>query len=263
MQSRKIGIFDSGLGGLLVARAVRKMMPQYDYVYLGDVKNLPYGEKTEKEIYKNTQKALTYLFKNKCEIVVIACNTVSAESLRRIQQEWLPKSIYKDRKVLGVIRPTAELVGKYKNIGLIGTRRTVESGTYKEELKIINPKIKLTDLATPKLVPMVEDGEYDMEILKKYLVPFRKVDALILACTHYGLLKKEIRKILGTKPKIITQEDLLPRKLKIYLKKHLEITKKLSKRQSVEILVTKINSRYKNLAQKWFGGKVKLKLIKL
>ena len=239
---QKIGIFDSGLGGLIIAKAIRQALPEYDYVYLGDTKNLPYGDKTEQEIYRNTKKALEFLFRNNCGIVIVACNTVSAQALRKIQQNWLPKSKYKDRKVLGVIRPTAEIVGKFKNIGLIGTKRTIDSGTYREELKNINFKIKLTAQATPKLVTMIEEGKYDNEVLKKYLMPMKKVDVLILGCTHYGLLKKEIKKILGAKIKIIAQEDLLPKKLKIYLKHHTEIREKLS-----------INPRYKKLALSWFG----------
>jgi glutamate racemase len=259
----KIGIFDSGLGGLIIARAIRKAMPEYDYVYLGDTKRLPYGNKTQKKIYQNTIEALTYLFERDCVLVVVACNTVSSQALRKIQQEWLPKSKYFDRKVLGVIRPTAEVVGKYKNIGLIGTSRTVDSSAYLQELKKINKNINLLAKATPKLVPMIESGKYYEKILKNYLAPFKDVEVLIFGCTHYGMLKQQIQDILGLKIKIIAQEELLPKKLKMYLYKHKEITKKLSKNKKFELLVTKFNKPYQKLSQEWFGAKTKPELIKL
>lgn len=264
----KIGIFDSGLGGLIVARAIRKKMPQYDYVYLGDTKRLPYGNKSQTQIYKNTTEAIEYLFEKDCALVIVACNTASSQALRKIQQTWLPRvSKYKDRKVLGVIRPTAEAVGQLKNIkkiGLVGTLRTVDSTAYKQELKKINRGIKLLAKATPKLVPMIEQGEQEKYevILKIYLAPFKNTEALILGCTHYGMLKKEIQNILGRKIKIIAQEELLPKKLESYLSKHGEIRKKLSKNKKFEILLTKFAPRYDKLAREWFG-KVKPKLVNL
>jgi glutamate racemase len=259
----KIGIFDSGLGGLIVAKAIRKAMPQYDYIYLGDTKRLPYGNKTQDKIYQNTIEALQYLFEKDCILIIVACNTVSSQALRKVQQEWLPKSKYFDRKVLGVIRPTVEMVGKFKNIGLIGTERTVDSSAYLQELKKINKNIILLAKATPKLVPMIERGEYNEIILENYLIPFKNVEVLILGCTHYGILKQKIHNILGLKIKIIAQENLLPRKLKSYLVKHKEITKKLSKNKKFEFLVTKLNKPYEKLAHEWFGKKTKIKLVNI
>lgn len=259
----KIGVFDSGLGGLVIARAIRKTIPEYDYIYLGDTKRLPYGNKTQDEIYQNTIQALEYLFKKDCVLIIIACNTVSSQALRKVQQEWLPKSKYFDRKILGVIRPTVEVVGGFVNIGLIGTVRTVDSTAYSQELKKINSEMNLLDRATPKLVSMIESGKYNEKILKNYLVPFKGVEVLIFGCTHYGMLRKEIQSILGPKIKIIAQEDILPKKLKSYLAKHKEITKRLSKNNKFEILVTKLTERYKKLSSEWFGAKTKPKLIKL
>lgn len=259
----KIGIFDSGLGGLIIARAIRKDMPSYDYVYLGDTKNLPYGNKSQKQIYKNTVKAITYLFEKNCFLVIVACNTVSSQALRKVQQEWLPKSKYKDRRVLGVIRPTAEVTGKSSRIGLIGTVRTIDSTAYMQELQKINPKIKLFTQATPNLVPMVESGVFDEKILKRYLSVFKNIDSLILGCTHYGLLEKEIKEILGPKVKIVAQERFIPLKLKDYLKRHPEITKKISLNSKFEVQVTKTNNRYEQLSKKWFGKNIKPKLVTL
>lgn len=251
----KIGIFDSGLGGLSIARAIRKAMPEYYYVYLGDAKGLPYGNKSQAVIYRNTVRAVEYLFKNDCALVIVACNTASSQALRKIQQEWLPNSKYRDRRVLGVIRPTVESVGKFKNIGLIGTLRTIDSSAYLQELKKVNraerragKNIKLTSLVTPKLVDMVETGKYDGKILKKYLSPFKNSECLILGCTHYGVLKGKIGKILGRKVRIIAQEDIIPGKLKNYLKRHPEISGKLSKNRKMEILATKITKSNKSFS---------------
>ena len=259
----KIGIFDSGLGGLIVVRAIRKKLPEYDFVYLGDTKNLPYGNKSQNYIYKHSVQAIEYLFQKDCVLIIVACNTISSQALRKIQQEWLPNSIYKDRRVLGVIRPTVEMVGNFKNIGLIGTNRTIDSTAYLQELKKINKNIKLFARATPKLVPMIEKGKYEEKILTKYLLPFKNVDSLILGCTHYGMLKKEIQEILNKKVKLIAQEDLLPAKLKNYLFRHTEIEKKLYRNKKFEILVTKTSERYKKLATLWFGEKTKIELVNL
>lgn len=233
-------------------RAIKKYLPQYEYVYLGDTKNLPYGDKSREEIYKNTKKAIEYLFEQDCVLVILACNTASAQALRKIQQEWLPESRYKNRKVLGVIRPTVESVGSAKKIGLIGTAHTVNSGAYLQELQKINPKIKLFSLAAPKLVPMIESGRASSNILPNDLAKFRHCDALILGCTHYPVLKKEFKKILGKGVKIVSQDEIIPKKLKIYLKNHPEIRKKLSKNKKVKILVTRKTKTTDTLAKKWF-----------
>jgi glutamate racemase len=266
----KIGIFDSGLGGLVVARTLRKAMPQYDYIHLGDTKRLPYGNKSQTQIYKNTVRAISYLLEQDCALVIVACNTASSQALRKIQQSWLPQSSqakYKNRRILGVVRPTVESIGKFKNIGLIGTLRTVDSTAYVQELKKMNEDIKLTAKATPKLVPMIEQGnlrkqkEYK-QILENYLIPFKNTKVLILGCTHYGIIKNDIQKILGKKIKIIAQEELLPKKLQSYLAKHTEIQKQLSKNRTFELLVTKSSKRYEKLSSEWFG-KVTPKLIKI
>ena len=246
----KIGIFASGLGGLMISKALREKLPQYDYIYLGDTKNLPYGNKSQQTIYKNTVRAVRYLFDKNCVLVILACNTASSKALRKIQTQWLPKSKYKDRKVLGVIRPTVESVVKSTKIGLIGTIRTIDSSAYLQELKKINKNIKLVAKATPKLVPMIEKGEYKEEILKNYLLPFKNIETLILGCTHYGILKEKVRKILGPKVKIIVQEDILPYKLKNYLSRHKDIVRKLSKNRTIEILVTKNTKSIKKFSPK-------------
>ncbi len=257
----KIGIFDSGLGGLVILKELkRSSLRDFDFLYLGDTKNLPYGNRSQAEIYRLAAKAVQYMFEQGCELVVVACNTVSSKALRRLQREWLPKSQYKDRKILGIIRPTVENVGKFKRVGLIGTKATVESWAYSHELDHVNPKIKLIAKATPKLVPMIEAEKFDEKVLREYLKDFRNIDALILGCTHYGLLKKQIKNMLPKSVRVIAQEDLLPTKLAGYLKRHTAIKRKLTKNGRIELQVTKTNPVYTKLADEWFG-KSKLKEV--
>ncbi len=248
----KIGIFDSGLGGLVILRQLKKQLPRFDYIYLGDTKNLPYGNKTQKQIYNLSAKAVEYLFSQDCELIIIACNTVSSQALRRLQREYLLKSKYKTRRILGVIRPTVEVLGKAKTVGLICTNRTIDSFAYSRELENVNPNIKLVAQATPKLVPMIEARKLDQIVLKNYLRQFKNIDTLILGCTHYGLIKKEIQKFLPG-VKIVAQEDLLPSKLKSYLHSHKALEHKLSKHGKMELQVTKVSPIYKKLAKEWFG----------
>ncbi len=155
----KIGIFDSGLGGLIIAKSIRKSMPEYDYVYLGDTKRVPYGNRSHETVYEFTKQAVDYLFKKEnCKIVIIACNTASARALRRIQQEYLLKN-FPDRKVLGVLIPTAEECAKYKKVGIIATTGTILSNTFVDEIKKINKKTQIFQNPAPMLVPLAEEGE--------------------------------------------------------------------------------------------------------
>lgn len=250
----KIGVFDSGLGGVIVLRELKKHLPRFEYVYLGDTKNMPYGEKTQKQIYTLTQKACEYLFKQDCALIIVACNTASSQALRKLQQEWLPKSKYSDRKILGIIRPTVEMVPLKGKVGLIGTRRTIDSQAYKKEFQNTNHKIELISKATPKLATMVESGEFDEGVLAKYLQPFKdaKVSTLVLACTHYGELHKEIAKLMPKGTKILCQEQLLPGKLKTYLSNHPELSRRLSKKSTLELQVTKRAEKFSELAREWF-----------
>lgn len=259
----KIGVFDSGLGGLLILRALKKELPQYDYVYLGDTQRVPYGNRSHETIYRFLEEAVDYLFKENCGLIVVACNTASAEALRKIQQQYLPKH-YPKRRVLGVIIPTAEEVLKVKNvkrIGVLATQATVGSGAYVREVKKLNQKIKVFQSAAPLLVPLVEnDGiKWSEPILKAYLQPLlkEKVDTIILGCTHYPILKTKIRRLAGVR--VISQDECLPRKLKDYLRGHTEIEKQLTKKHTVKLLVTDITPSFIATTRNWFNGKAKLK----
>ncbi len=263
----KIGIFDSGLGGLIIARSIRKMMPEYDYVYLGDTKRVPYGNRSHEAVFEFTKQGVEYLFKKEnCAIVIIACNTASARALRRIQQEYLVQN-FPERKVLGVLVPTAEECAKYKRVGIIGTAGTITSNTFVDEIEKLNTKTKIFQNPAPMLVPLAEEGEKVRAVpfLNEYLKPFKakKIEALALGCTHYPFFKKEIRKILPKNIKIISQDEIVPKKLKDYFVRHPEISKQFSKGKTTKILLTDLTKNIEKLSKKWFGKDAKPELIKL
>jgi len=271
----KIGIFDSGLGGLIIAKAIRKAMPEYDYVYLGDTKRVPYGNRSHQAVFEFTKEAMNYLFKKEnCGIVIIACNTSSARALRRIQQEYLVNYNHtrkimgeSERKILGVLIPTAEEAVKYKRVGILGTLGTITSNTFPKEIKKISKKTQVFQNFAPMLVPLIEEGEKVLakQFILKYLKPFlnKKLNAVALGCTHYPFYKNEIKKILGPKIKVISQDEIIPKKLKNYFARHPEIEKKLAKNKKVKILVTDITPNIKKLSQKWFGKNIKPELVNL
>jgi glutamate racemase len=228
----KLGIFDSGLGGLLIAKSIQDRMPDLDIIYLGDTLHLPYGNRSEQAIYSYTRACVDYLFKQECELVIVACNTASASALRKLQQGYL-KENYPGRRILGVVVPMIEaaLDRGHHNIGLIGTNYTVHSNVYEEELRKINPSIKLSQVNTPLLVPLIEyDGlEWVDSVLKRYLKPLEeeKIESLLLSCTHYVCLKDRIRKEFGMD--VLSQDEIIPLKLENYLERHPEINARISR----------------------------------
>jgi len=270
LRSNMVGVFDSGFGGLTVLKAIVKTLPQYDYIYLGDSARAPYGNRSEELIFKFSQQAVDYLFKQGCQLIILACNTASAEALRRIQQKYLPEN-YPKKKVLGVIRPTVEeAVGATKShkIGIIGTEATISSDAYVREIKNLNPKVKVFQQACPLLVPIIEAGEHKWEgidlILKKYLTPLieKKIDTLILGCTHYPIIKNKIKKITG-QIRLVSQEEIIGSKLADYLKRHPEIEKKLNKTRKRFFFTTDLTDRFQKLGSQFFGQKISPKIVDL
>ena len=274
-----IGVFDSGLGGLTILKALIKKLPQYDYMYFGDNINAPYGNKSHEEIYQHTEKALDFLFSQKCEIVILACNTASAEALRKIQVEYLPKK-YPDRKVLGVLIPSVEeAVEAFKNnkpsldnkrVGIIATCATVNSNKYQKEIFKLDKQVKVFSIATPLLAPIVEAGKENKtkttEILKEYLEKLKKknIKYLILGCTHYSFLQKQIQKILGKDIKIINTEKAVAEKLKSYLDKHKEIKNSLKADGKRVFYTTGDVKIFRKLGEKFLDQKIeKLKKVTL
>jgi glutamate racemase len=275
MPKMKIGVFDSGLGGLFVMRALAQKLPRYDYVYLGDTARVPYGNRSPQVVHQFLEEAVDFLFKRGCGLVIVACNTASAEALRKIQQDYLPKH-YPSRRVLGVIIPTVEeaLAGKsrgaanapsIRRLGVLATQGTVRSGTYAREAQKLAPHIKVFQSAAPLLVPLIENGgtKWAEPIVREYLAPLRRAKAqkIILGCTHYPALKDMIRKLSGAP--VVSQDELIQRKLADYLARHPEIDSRLGKTGKRELLVTDITPGYERLARKWFGKNARLKKVAL
>ncbi|OGE83885.1 MAG: glutamate racemase [Candidatus Doudnabacteria bacterium RIFCSPLOWO2_01_FULL_44_21] len=263
----KIGVFDSGLGGLylLSSMVMSKDLSKYDYVYLGDTKNLPYGEKNQRQILELTSKGVDFLFRQGCQLVIVACNTSSAQALRKIQQNFLPK-YYQDRRVLGVIRPTVELI-KAGDTCVIATNATVKAKAYTRELRKLNSALKISEIPAPELVPLLETNQLAKleKAVRKYsaIIENKKVKNLILGCTHYAIIGDKFAQSLGKGIKLISQDKVVPIKLLDYLNRHPKIDKKLTKKRQRKIYVTKLSLDFAKNARTWFGQKVKLELAKI
>jgi len=263
----KIGVFDSGLGGLAIAQAIMNRLPQYDYLYLGDTKRVPYGGRSQETIHEFTSQALNYLFEHDCQLVILACNTASSEALRKSQQEYLPQN-YPDRRILGVIIPTAEACFEWDQalrVGVLATISTVESKAYERELLRQSPRVEVFQVGAPLLVPIVEnDGmKYIAPILDDYLAPLleAKVDRLVLGCTHYCLLKKEIRERVNVP--VVSQDEVVPEKLADYLVRHPEIEELLDRSGRREYHVTDVTTGYERLAAELAGHPILLQKVSL
>ncbi|MGE5392595.1 MAG: glutamate racemase [Candidatus Saccharibacteria bacterium] len=237
----KIGVFDSGLGGLLTLKHLRQSLPQYDYVYFGDTLHMPYGSKTAEEVFALTRGAVESLFDLDCGLVIVACNTASSEALRRVQQEVLPGR-FPDRRVLGVIRPIAESAYLARRIGVLATEGTVNSEAYLREILKVNPEAFIVQQAAPSLVPLLEAGKKAdaAKDLPKYLAPLREaaIDTLVLGCTHYPLLKEQFKELMP-EVSLIDQTGILPDKLADYLSRHPEIEGRLDKNGVTRLILTK------------------------
>lgn len=262
-RTKKIGIFDSGLGGLYVARAVQQMLPQYDYAYLGDTLNVPYGGRSMEAIYELSKKAIQFLFEEQdCELAIIACNTASVTALRKLQNEYLIKN-HPDKRILGVIVPTLESATELgaTQIGLIATEYTVRSKIYDEEIAKITPSAKIFGQPTPLLVPLIENhGEkYMEEILNDYLEPLiaEGLDSLILGCTHYIAIKDLVRQITRHRVRVLSQDEIIPPKLKDYLSRHPEMEQKLSQNDGFDIFATDVNPSFIKNVDKLMGTDIK------
>ena len=268
-----IGFFDSGFGGLTVLKEVEKLLPQYSYLYLGDNLRAPYGTRKQKEIFKFTLEGIEFLFAQGAELVIIACNTSSSLALRKIQREVLPRK-YPGKKVLGIIIPTAEDAGKFtrtKNIGVLATPATVKYGAYAKEIKKHCPDLKCFQEACPELVPLIEGGKHAHrkldKTIEKYLEALlkksKKIDAVILGCTHYALIEDNIRKILPKDIKVISQGKTIAQKLKKYLTRHSEIKKKLDRKSGRLFFTTGEKRNVERLAKVFYGRTIRFKKISL
>ena len=268
-----IGIFDSGFGGLTVMREYLKQYPKYDYVYLGDQANAPYGNHSQDHVNKLVVQNVDFLAKKGCKLIIIACNTASAEALRHVQ------SLYKGRPaILGVLIPAAEealKVTRFGAIGVIGTRGTIESGAYDRELLKLAPihykptdkrahyHIRTVSQACPLLVPLVEEGMTDDAptnmILKKYLMPLKEahVDTLILGCTHYPMLQKHIHRIMGKQCTLISSSQAAVDAIGDWFRRHKDIEKSLTKKGARVYYTTDCLERFNDLGSRFLGQKIK------
>jgi glutamate racemase len=264
-----IGVFDSGFGGLVVLREFLQVLPEYDYLYLGDNARIPYGTRSDRVVIRFTEEAVDYLFRQGCRLIVLACHTASARALRRIQQVWLPER-YPDLRVLGVLIPTVEEAvarTRGKRVGVIATEGTVASQSFDLELKKLDPEVTVIQQACPLLVPIIESGEQEWEgtalILRRYLAPFQDVDTLILGCTHYSILKDHIRAILGPGHELICSGQVTAAKLVDYLARHPEMETRFSRGRTRRYLTTDLTPRFAQLASLFMGHPLSSEVVEL
>ena len=268
-----IGVFDSGYGGLTILSKFRELLPQYDYLYLGDNARTPYGTRSFEVVYEFTLQAVRRLFELGCPLVILACNTASAKALRSIQQNDLP---YLDatRRVLGVIRPTAECIGSItetRHVGLLATAGTVKSGSYPLEIHKLFPDIQVTGIACPLWVPLVENNEADSEgadyFVNKYISRLLErdpaIDTLILGCTHYPLLINKIRRFTPARIRLVSQGEYVSRSLKDYLLRHPEMDSRCSKNGRCEFLTTESVEKFRECASVFLQQDVDVRSITL
>ena len=258
-----IGVFDSGYGGLTILRQIRRTMPQYDYLYLGDNARAPYGTRSFDVVYEFTLQAVRYLFEQGCHLVILACNTASAKALRSIQQNDLPE-IDPQRRVLGVIRPTVEVVGsisKSRHVGIMATPGTIRSRTYELEIAKLSPDIQVTGEACPMWVPLVENEEYDSpgadyfvrQRIDNLLRRDPLIDSIILGCTHYPLLLGKIRQYMPEGIHVIEQGGYVAQSLKDYLCRHPEMEERITKGGTVRFLTTEQAEAFQQKAAVFIG----------
>jgi glutamate racemase len=258
-----IGVFDSGYGGLTVLKEMVARLPAYDYIYLGDNARAPYGNRSFETVYQYTLQCVQWLFDQGCPLVILACNTASAKALRTIQQHDLPK-IAPDNRVLGVIRPTTEVVGNYTRTGKVGvlaTRGTVLSDSYPIEIGKFYPELQVFQQACPLWVPLIENDEHDKPgadyFVKEYtgqlLDQSAGIDTILLACTHYPLLKDKIAQYLPAGSMLISQGEIVAASLVDYLQRHPEIEQRCSKGRHLRFFTTDSTEDFDNHASIFYG----------
>lgn len=254
-----IGIFDSGYGGLTILHGIRNLLPQYDYLYLGDNARAPYGTRSFDVVYEFTRQAVMKLFDMGCHMVILGCNTASAKALRTIQQNDLPQ-VDPQRRVLGIIRPTAEIIGPLtttRHVGILATEGTIKSESYTLEIRKLFPDISVSGIACPFWVPLVEYNECDSPgadyFVKKRIDQLMSldpdIDAIILGCTHYPLLLPKILKYTPAGVRIVPQGDYVAESLKSYFNRHPEMNRKCTRGGSVHYLTTENPDKFRESAQ--------------
>ncbi len=261
-----IGIFDSGYGGLTVLKEIVKTLPQYDYIYLGDNARAPYGSRSFETVYEYTLQCVKALFDKGCHLVILACNTASAKALRTIQQKDLPL-IDANRRVLGVIRPTTEIIGNYTKsgkVGVLGTAGTVSSGSYLVEIEKFFPQLQVYQEACPMWVPLIENNEINTPgadyFIKRHvdslMAKQKDIDAVILGCTHYPLIEAQLKKYLPEHVKLLSQGPIVAEGLKDYLQRHPELEQQCSKGGMLKFYTTEQPENFDGSAGLFFGSTI-------
>jgi glutamate racemase len=270
---KPIGVFDSGYGGLTVLKEIVKKLPQYDYIYLGDNARAPYGNRSFETVYHYTLQCVKWFFDQGCSLVILACNTASAKALRTIQQIDLPK-IAPDKRVLGVIRPTTEIIGQFSesgSVGILATNGTVASNSYPVEISKFFPELKVYQEACPMWVPLVENNEHqehgaDFFIKKNLHSLFAKgenIDVVLLACTHYPMLQQKIENHLPVIVKLLSQGEIVANSLVGYLERHPELEQQCSRQRNRVFYTTDSTEDFDNHATTFFGEAVQSKHVDL
>ena len=268
-----IGVFDSGYGGLTILHGIRQRLPEYDFMYLGDNARAPYGSRSFEVVYQFTRQAVLKLFSMGCQLVILGCNTASAKALRSIQQRDLPQWD-ENRRVLGIIRPTAEVIGQLttsRHVGLLATPGTILSGSYEMEIAKLFPDIKLSGVGCPLWASIVEANEADSPgadyfVKKRIDMLMRKdpeIDAVILGCTHYPLLMSSIVKHVPTGVRIIPQGEYVANSLRDYLNSHTAMDERLTKNGTCQYFTTESEDKFEETAQIFLHEKVNVKHVDL
>ncbi len=266
-QNRPIGIFDSGYGGLTVFKEIKRQLPEYDFIYLGDNARAPYGTRSFETVYKYTLQCVKWFFENNCPLVILACNTASAKALRTIQQKDLINITSDENRVLGVIRPTSETIGKYttsRHIGLVATNGTVASDSYPIEVKKYWPDVKLYQQSCPMWVPLIENNVYKTEgalyfikkDLEKLFEQSKDIDTILLACTHYPVLVEILKELVPANVKITSQDSIVAESLKYYLKRHTKLDARISKTKRSKFFTTGSTIDFDQNAHLFYGEQV-------
>jgi glutamate racemase len=262
-----IGIFDSGYGGLTILKEIVHLLPQYNYLYLGDNARSPYGTRSYETVYQYTLQAVNWFFKQGCSLVILACNTASAKALRTIQQNDLPKMGGPHHRVLGVIRPTSEIIGSFTqtgNVGLFATSGTVQSQSYVIEIKKFFPHIQVFQEACPMWVPLVENNEFDnagadyfiQKHVDQLIAQNSHIDTILLGCTHYPLLKDRIQKYVPANTTILAQGTIVAHSLQNYLQRHPEIAHKCTQESTTHYYTTDNPIEFNQKASIFFGNSI-------
>ncbi len=266
-----IGIFDSGYGGLTILHGIRQLLPQYDYLYMGDNARVPYGTRSFDVVYEFTRQAVLKLFEMGCQLVILGCNTASAKALRSIQEKDLPQ-IAPTRRVLGVIRPTAEVIGQLthsRHVGIFATEGTIKSESYTLEIQKLFPDIKVSGVACPFWVPLVEYNEADSPgadyFVKKRIDQLlhmdSEIDTIILGCTHYPLLLPKIHKYIPRGVRIVSQGEYVANSLQQYFERHPDMEQRCTEGGQVQYLTTENPEKFKEQAQIFLHEPVEVQKI--